>query len=133
LISSLGYQKFSLRAMPRARIEFVLDVAPAARKPSLVTARAQKRGAIDHDEVSVVPRQPDPVAFHEALRSSGPVMRMRDLVRSELEHNVPRREVLGQLESLRIELRGSGRGDEEDVVLDVMDFAGGWSSPHMQL
>ena len=34
-------------------IEFVLDVAPARRKPTLVTARAQ-RWAIDHDEVSIV-------------------------------------------------------------------------------
>jgi hypothetical protein len=30
----------------RAGIEFVLDVAPAIRKPALVTARAQRRGAI---------------------------------------------------------------------------------------
>lgn len=73
------------------------------------------------------------VAFHGALHSSEPVMRMRDLVRAELEHDVSRREVLGQLESLRIELRGSGRGGEEDVVLDVMDFVSGWSSPHTQL
>lgn len=35
-------------------IEFVLHVAPAGRKPALVTARAQKNGAIAHDEVSVV-------------------------------------------------------------------------------
>ncbi len=35
-------------------VEFVLDVAPASRKPALVTARAQKRGAIAHDDVSVV-------------------------------------------------------------------------------
>ncbi len=35
-------------------IEFVLDVAPASRKPALVTARAQKHGAIHHDDVSVV-------------------------------------------------------------------------------
>lgn len=34
-------------------VEFVLDVAPACRKPALVTARA-RRGAIDHNEVSVV-------------------------------------------------------------------------------
>jgi hypothetical protein len=32
----------------------LFDVAPTARKPTLVTARAQKGGAIDHDEVSVV-------------------------------------------------------------------------------
>lgn len=73
------------------------------------------------------------VAFHGALHSSEPVMRMRDLVRAELEHDVSRREVLGQLESLRIELRGRGGGGEEDVVLDVMDFVSGWSSPHTQL
>lgn len=35
-------------------VEFVLDVAPAGRRPALVTARAQKRGAIAHDDVSVV-------------------------------------------------------------------------------
>lgn len=43
-----------INAVKRLGIEFVLDVAPASRKPALVTARAQKRGAIAHDDVSVV-------------------------------------------------------------------------------
>ncbi len=43
-----------INAVRRLGIEFCLDVAPAGRKPALVTARAQKYGAIDHDEVSVV-------------------------------------------------------------------------------
>ncbi len=43
-----------IKAVKRLGIEFVLDVAPVSRKPALVTARAQKRGAIEHDEVSVV-------------------------------------------------------------------------------
>lgn len=43
-----------INAVRRLGIEFVLDVAPASRKPTLVTARAQKRGAIAHDDVSVV-------------------------------------------------------------------------------
>ncbi len=43
-----------INAVRRLRIEFVLDVAPAGRKPALVTTRAQKRGAIAHDDVSVV-------------------------------------------------------------------------------
>jgi hypothetical protein len=72
-------------------------------------------------------------AFHQALDSPEPVLKVRDLARSELEHGVSRSEVLGQLESLRIELRGGGRSEQEDVVLDVMDFVSGWSSPHMQL
>ena len=43
-----------INAARRLGIEFVLDVAPASRKPALVTARAQKRGGIAHDDVSVV-------------------------------------------------------------------------------
>jgi transcriptional regulator with XRE-family HTH domain len=43
-----------INAARRLGIEFVLDVAPASRKPALVTARAQKYGAIAHDDVSVV-------------------------------------------------------------------------------
>lgn len=43
-----------INAVRRLGVEFVLDVAPAGRKPALVTARAQKRGAIAHDDVSVV-------------------------------------------------------------------------------
>lgn len=43
-----------INAVRRLGIEFVLDVAPAGRKPALVTARARKHGAIAHDEVSVV-------------------------------------------------------------------------------
>ncbi len=43
-----------INAVRSLGIEFCLDVAPAGCKPALVTARAQRRGAIDHDEVSVV-------------------------------------------------------------------------------
>jgi len=43
-----------INAVRSLGVEFVLDVAPAGRKPALVTARAQKRGAIAHDDVSVV-------------------------------------------------------------------------------
>ncbi len=43
-----------IKAVKRLDIEFVLDVAPVSRKPTLVTARAKKRGAVEHDDVSVV-------------------------------------------------------------------------------
>lgn len=35
-------------------IEFVLDVAPADRRPAFVNAKAQRRGAIAHDHVAVL-------------------------------------------------------------------------------
>lgn len=43
-----------INAVRQLGIEFVLDVAPTSRKPALVTVRAQKHGAIAHDDVSVV-------------------------------------------------------------------------------
>jgi len=43
-----------INAVRRLGIEFALDVSPVDRKPVLVTARAQKSGAIGHDDVSVV-------------------------------------------------------------------------------
>src|SRR3954451_8966655 len=43
-----------INAVRRLGIEFALDVSPADRKPTLVTARAQKQGAIAYDDVSVV-------------------------------------------------------------------------------
>jgi transcriptional regulator with XRE-family HTH domain len=41
-------------AVRRLGIEFALDVAPAGRKAALVTARARRQGAIEHDAVSVL-------------------------------------------------------------------------------
>ena len=43
-----------INAVRRLGIEFALDVSPTDRKPLLVTALAQKQGAIAHDDVSVV-------------------------------------------------------------------------------
>jgi AcrR family transcriptional regulator len=43
-----------INAVRRLGVEFALDVAPAARKPLLVTARAQRQGAVAHDDVAVV-------------------------------------------------------------------------------
>lgn len=43
-----------INAVRRLGIEFVLDVAPASRKPALVTAQARRGGAIAHDDVAVV-------------------------------------------------------------------------------
>jgi ribosome-binding protein aMBF1 (putative translation factor) len=43
-----------IRAVRRLGIEFALDVAPADRKPALVTARARRSGTVEHDDVAVV-------------------------------------------------------------------------------
>lgn len=72
-------------------------------------------------------------AFHAALESPQPLLGMREVVERELADDVPRAEVMLQLEQLRIRLQEHGAEAEEDVVLEVMDFLTGWSSPHMRL
>jgi hypothetical protein len=71
--------------------------------------------------------------FHAALASEDPLESLRRAVARELDAGVPRTLLTAQLEELRADLRRSGREDDEDVVLEVMDFLTGWSSPHMRL
>jgi len=71
--------------------------------------------------------------FNAALASERPLESLRRAVARELEAGVPRERILAQLEELRGDLRRSGREEADDVVLEVMDFLTGWSSPHMRL
>jgi hypothetical protein len=71
--------------------------------------------------------------FYAALASERPLEKLGRAVRRELDAGVPRERLVAQLEGLRSDLCSSGREDDEDVVLDVVDFLTGWSSPHMRL
>jgi len=71
--------------------------------------------------------------FNAALASEKPLERLRRTVERELEAGVQRERLIAQLEDLRADLRASGRENDEDVVLEVMDFLTDWSSPHMRL
>jgi hypothetical protein len=71
--------------------------------------------------------------FYAALASEEPLEGLRRAVARELEAGVPRERLVAELEDLRADLRRSSREDDEDVVLEVMDFLTGWSSPHMRL
>jgi hypothetical protein len=69
-------------------------------------------------------------AYRTALDSDDPVMALRSTVSDELRHS-SRERVLHDLEELREVLREQGQ--DEDAVLDVMDFLAGWCSPHERL
>lgn len=56
------------------------------------------------------------------------VMRLRVIVKEALVAGTPETEVLAALEDLQ-----AHEPEHGDVVLDVMDFVLGWSSPHMSL
>lgn len=54
LAETFGMSDATSNLVRRLGVEFVLDVAPASRKPALVTAHAQRRGTIVSTIVSVV-------------------------------------------------------------------------------
>ena len=74
-----------------------------------------------------------PASFDEALSAPEPTLRLREAVVRAREAGVDRDTVQGQLQALRTHLRDAGRDEDEDVVLEVMDFLAGWSSPHMKI
>lgn len=70
--------------------------------------------------------------FEAALRSPEPLARLRDAVSERLEAR-ERAAVGAELERFREFLADQDRDADEDVVLEVMDFLVGWSSPHTKL
>ena len=71
-----------------------------------------------------------PPAYEEALAAAEPALALREAVVRAREAGVGRDVVVGPLQALREHLRRAGRDEDEDVVLEVMDFLAGWSSPH---
>ena len=63
--------------------------------------------------------------FDEALHSQPPLPQVRETVGSLLDQDWTREELLADLERLK-DLRDAGRDEDEDVVLEVMDFLVGW-------
>lgn len=74
-----------------------------------------------------------PLEFERALADDDPVESLRQVVASAVRAGADRNTTQAQLDSLRAHLRQAGREDDEDTVLDVLDFLTGWSSPHKRI
>ncbi len=70
--------------------------------------------------------------IQQALNSSEPVNELARFARRLLAEGQTREMVLGLFESARQQLRMEDRENQEDIVMDVMDFIVGWCSPHME-
>ena len=74
-----------------------------------------------------------PASFEEALAAPEPTLSLRQAVVQARTAGAGRDTVERQLRALREHLQRAGREADEDVVLEVMDFLAGWSSPHMTI
>ena len=71
--------------------------------------------------------------FSAALSSERPLECLRTVVQALIEQGHERPSIERELEDFRIRLQQEGRDQDEDIVLDVMDFLVGWCSPHMKV
>lgn len=71
--------------------------------------------------------------FETALRSRQPTQQLREVVARLLRAGHDRITIQQSLEQFRLTLREADREADEDVVLEVLDFLTGWSSPHQKL
>ncbi|NWJ48691.1 MAG: hypothetical protein HXX08_22755 [Chloroflexi bacterium] len=70
---------------------------------------------------------------HILTHSSDPQSSMREKVRELLSKGHKKEEILEELELLRADLQSRNMEQEEDIVLEIMDYLVGWCSPHMKL
>lgn len=73
------------------------------------------------------------VLFERALASSDRVGELRRLAQRLRDEGSQPDALLNRFEQVRQMLREAAREDDEDAVMDVMDFISGWCSPHMKL
>lgn len=66
-----------------------------------------------------------------ALAADEPLSCLRETAKELLAHGIARESLLTELELLRGTMQSEGREEEEDTILEVMDFLTGWASPHM--
>ena len=64
--------------------------------------------------------------LESALSSAQPRAQLQLLMAEMLEHGLERDEIFGALEHFRAQLTEAGRGDEEQLILEMMDGFTGW-------
>ncbi len=81
-----------------------------------------------------IPKQSLHGQFDEALHSTDPFGQLREVVRGLLAEGHEYDALYAELQHYVVEeLRAAGREDDEDVVLDVMDYLTGWCGPDAEL
>jgi hypothetical protein len=71
--------------------------------------------------------------FESALRSEDAVTALREVCAGLLKDGWSREQLLEELEQYRRGLDGTEGSEDENALLDVMDFVTGWTSPRLAL
>jgi hypothetical protein len=71
--------------------------------------------------------------FEQAPASAEPLKDLSDRVSALIEGGADREQVRQRLEAFHVQLADAGRDDDDDVVLEVLDFLTGWCNPSQRI
>ena len=71
--------------------------------------------------------------FELGLRTENPRESLSSAIEAAKAGGISRESAAAMLSNYRDYLKRSGRGDDEDTVLEILDFVTGWASPHVQI
>lgn len=72
-------------------------------------------------------------AWTEALQAEVPLEALVDVAKRRLAEGTERDDLVAELERFRLVLQQDDRDTDEDLVLDLLDFITGFSSPHQRI
>jgi hypothetical protein len=71
--------------------------------------------------------------FESALAAAEPLQHLSGKVSEFLEAGADREELRVRLEAFHVKLADAGREDDDDVVLEVLDYMTGWCHPSKRI
>ncbi len=71
--------------------------------------------------------------IEQALADSKPLEQMRSLVRQWQSRGERQSAIIDRLEHARLALHAADRDQDEDLIIEVIDFIVGWCSPHFRM
>jgi len=71
--------------------------------------------------------------LEEALRSDNPFEEVRKLLKIMIAQGYEREKLVQELIDFALKLRAENREQDDDLILEMVDFLTGWCSPHMKM
>jgi len=68
-----------------------------------------------------------------ALRSDNPFEEIRNLLKTVIAQGYEREKLVQELIGFALRLRAENREQDDDLILEMVDFLTGWCSPHMKI
>lgn len=71
--------------------------------------------------------------LREKVTSETDLSKLHSIAVELIAGGADRKQVLADLDRIRVELRAAGEDEIEDRVMELMDFFVGWCAPHVRI